>query len=120
MTNIIPNFISNAESIVNIFGYWPTFHDDILEELKVSSTNSCLIMTITSKQIKNKVATIIITLKNIQDLKVSGFQKNCNIINNLSFREDDQDLINIKLSPSVGLGLEVKCKEVLITEASLK
>lgn len=101
--------IANAESVTNIFGYWPEFADGIIKRFSYdrSGVLSMEINYIDSDQKKQALVGLRflgITNLNLSDLLVE------NVIDKISIDENSQ--INVDIEACCGLGGSFHCSSV--------
>jgi len=107
-------FIKNGQKIVDIFGNWLDFHDDILSSINFILVEKKILLTIKSSK---KDANITFKLGDVFDFKIENVERNnvnFNIIFSLSFNINEEESIHILLESSVGVFFEAWCKKVEI------
>ena len=106
----IPKYVKNHQDLINILGYWPTFHDDeiISVDLNPSETIGCIkIHSFNAKQ--DLIISFI--LKDIQRIELED-ANNQNVIFEMLFSKLVDNIISIKIDSSHGIYGEILCRSV--------
>lgn len=116
MKNITPppKFIKNTEEIMELFGYWPTFHDDIIGKFTYDDEKREIEIEILSQQ--KKKCTVKFHCKNVSELKLLNEEERYSgktIVFEVKFAQKEGN-IYIEVFPSVGTYISIKCKEVSV------
>ncbi|MCF7830822.1 immunity 50 family protein [Candidatus Gracilibacteria bacterium] len=93
----IPKYIKNWQLIIDYFGYWPTFHDDEILEIKYNSKKKNISMKIESSQWVEYPCITTFLFENIK--KDSDYDyKHCPTIAELEFKKQAEGVL-VELSP---------------------
>lgn len=105
--------ITGALDIIDLYGYWPTFHDDRLIEVHMKRNSiKAMIEMQTKPDYLDTYPKIIFHLINIKDLQLSNWYDR-NIIFSIDFQYKE-DNINVDISSSLGLSGLIVCEKVLV------
>lgn len=109
-----PEFIKNTKEVYDFFGYWPTFHDDVIERFMYNYERKEIEIVILSQQ--GKKCTVKFHCKNVSELKLLNEEERYSgktIVFEVKFAQKEGN-IYIEVFPSVGTYISIKCKEVSV------
>lgn len=108
------DFISGAEVIRNDYGYWPNFHDDYVDEIRICGENIELVIDTVTKpdnQLKEQYK-ILLTFEKVKDFHFSGqLYGKCSIILDIIFSKKDNE-IEVTIYSSLGTSGKILCQSV--------
>ena len=105
--------IQNSEEIVSFFGYWPTFHDDTLEDLSHDFKNKKITVTLSSQE---KISHWTFEFSNISSLIVQDREekwKDKTIIFGIEIKKENDDFI-FEIEPSMGSYIKITSKVIRV------
>ena len=123
-----PNGVANAEAVVSLFGFWPSFHDAevhraTLDRGRGDERPSITIVvhafasdgSVDEKGYYRVVTSVLVTLKcrdvSASDLRDLGPQ---NVLSSLDFESTDKGGIRVTLGPCYGLTGSLVCRQVVV------
>jgi hypothetical protein len=123
-----PSGIDNAEAVVSVFGFWPSFHDAevhraILDRGSAGETPSIALVvhafasdgSVDEKGYFRIVTSVLVTLKcldvTFSELRDLGPQ---NVLSSLDFESTTEGLIRVTLGPCYGLHGSLVCRRVVV------
>jgi len=122
----IEAFVKNSQLVTDYFGYWPTFHDDYIDNFSYAYREREVGVTVRSEveTKKGNVCNIIIALKGVKELQLGNdldVKYDFNVIFGFGINKLDMEgLFEATFDSSVGLYCKVKCKEVVVEDLKIK
>ncbi len=97
------SFINGYEIIINKYGYWPSFHDDIIDRLEITNDKIVFYINMQSYHDDDKPHSIIkLSLCEIEKFSLEGELYGCvSIILDLEFHNIN-NIIETQISSSLG------------------
>lgn len=108
-------FINGYEKIHNLFGYFPTFHDDIIERVEITKDRVLLTIDLETKP-KNSEEDfkLEIIFNEVSSINIEGdIYEIVTIIFDIDFNKKG-DLIETKISSSLGVSGVIESRNVEI------
>lgn len=96
-------FIEGYDEIVNYYGYWPSFHDDLINKIKITSSKIefYIIQQSFSEELNNN-SKIKLTFSEVKDFNLEGELLGClSIILDIEFQMIN-GIIETQVSSSLG------------------
>lgn len=109
------SFISGYEKLENDFGYFPSFHDDVIEKIEISSEGITFYIDMqTVPEDMSSYPKIKITFSEVQNYYFEGEIYGCvSIILDMEFIKKD-DYIETQISSSLGASGTIRSKKVQV------
>lgn len=104
--------IKGADEIIRAYEYWPSFHDDEIEELKMDSSGICMTISMNITPDDKKECKVILKLHQIEQMELKDWWR-CNIIFSIDFKYNG-DFIEVGIDASLGVVGSILCKEVSV------
>ena len=107
--------VDGYEKIENDFGYWPSFHDDIIDKIEISSEGIIFFIRMqTFPKDMNSYPIIKLIFYGVEKFYLEGEAYGCaSIIFNMESQEID-DCIETQISSSLGAGGSIRCNKIKI------
>lgn len=114
------DFIKNAKQVIDCFGYWPTFHDDIILAFEVDTIPLSIKLKIESCAKRpgsdDKCFIITLVLRGVIKLDLNSNAENiASVIFDMSFKKND-DCTEVNMDSSTGFCFQAICKEVVVVD----
>lgn len=107
--------ISGYEKIESDYGYWPSFHDDIVDKIEISGDG--IIMFIRMQNLpksKDSYPRIMLIFSEVEDFKLDGEICGCaSIILSIESEKID-NCIETQITSSLGVGGIISCNKISI------
>lgn len=110
------DFIFGADVIYSEYGYWPSFHDDYIDEIRISGENIALLINTVTKPHNemNKEYKIMLTFQKVKIFDFEGeLYGRCSLILDMKFVKRD-DEIEMTLYSSLGTSGRIVCQSVSV------
>ena len=100
---MINSFIDGYEKAVSYFGYWPSFHDDIIDKLEITSNEIAFYISIQSFPDRiSSYSKIKLVFSDVKKFNLEGELYGClSIILDIEFQIND-NIIETQISSSLG------------------
>jgi len=114
--NLQPSEVTGASTIVDAFGFWPSFHDAEIVELHL--VREGLSKVVVELYVQTKKATVCFKLKNVVELCLDNFNHQ-NVLFDLTLTKTE---IGYKLimEPSFGLSGQIESEDIQVELLEVK
>lgn len=102
--------IKNYSVLKEVFGYFPTFHDDIISEINIKSDEILIRIDFETLPQNSDAKSVEIKITDIIDIDIEGeFCGEVSIIFELEFNKKE-DLIELEISTSMGISGVIRAR----------
>lgn len=105
--------IKGADSFIELYEYWSSFHDDVIKEVKMNNEGITMIISMEARSDKIAEHEVILKFKQIENMDLQDWYS-CNIIFNIDFEYKQQDYIEVEICSSLGLSGSILCKDISV------
>lgn len=109
------SFVCGYEKIESDYGYWPSFHDDIVERLEISSEG--IIMFIKMKKLPKGMdayPTIKLMFCEVKEFRLEGEIYGCASIIFDMHSQKMENYIETQITSSLGAGGIITCNKICV------
>ena len=112
--------ISGHEKIECDYGYWPSFHDDIVDKIEISSEGILMFIKMqTFPKGKDSYPRIVLMFSEVEDFRLDGEIYGCvSIILGIETKKID-DCIETQITSSLGVGGIISCNKISIDKENI-